>query len=160
MFFLIIFLFLISLYFGGRGSISVWDCARYLSPLGDRCQCLSCTRCRMHDGAAWICGGNAISLIAVKKSLRFLNLFWRRFRFHGTQAYSFVCSSNGFGETWRFACYLQHIHATSMNGNFDEWLTTPSGKHNVLILPFQCCLRRQWQQTAEDGSVIRPAWLA
>ena len=47
-----------------------------------------------------------------------------------------------------------------MNGNFEEWLTTLSGILNVLILPFQCCLHRQWQHTAEEGSVIRLAWLA
>ena len=91
------------------------------------------------------------------QSLIFPNLFYRGgSATMALQAYSFICSSNGFREMRQLACYLQHTHTTLMN----EWLTTLLGKLNILILPFQCCLHRQWQQTAEEGSVIRSAWLA
>lgn len=47
--------------FLGMGSICVWDCARYLLPLGDWCRRPSCRRCRTHDEVAWTSGGKAIS---------------------------------------------------------------------------------------------------
>ena len=102
----------------------------------------------------WTCGGKAISLIAVMKSLWFQILFLRQFRCHGTQAYS----SNRFGEMLQLP--YCNTRTTSMNSNFDECLTMPSGKLVILILPLQCCLHWQWQQTAEEGSVIQPFWLA
>ena len=105
--------------FWGLGSICACDCARY---------------------EVWWGGGRAISPDSCHEIFMVVSeTFCEAVPPPWHISLQFVCSSKGFRETWRLAYYLQHTHThthtkRSMNANIDEWLTTPSGKLNALIL--------------------------
>ena len=150
-FFFIILLFFYIIMFWGVGSICVWDCIPYLLPLGDWCQCPSCTRYRIRREEPWTFGGKATSPDSFREIFVVSEPFLRRFS-HGTHVIS-----NRWTVTLTSGWQHRRVNSTSYLFNA-VFIGENHWPRMVRTTGMQA--NRTDDSKRPKSAVIRPAWLA